>query len=130
MHELSLANAVLESVLRVVAEHGAARVVELEVECGVLQQVVPEALETAFEALSQGTAAGGARLRIREVGLRARCRACGREYAAALDNYVCPGCGVADVEVVAGREVVLRSVVCDVPEPDAPLPHGRGLQSE
>jgi hydrogenase nickel incorporation protein HypA/HybF len=120
MHELSLANALLESLLRVAAEQRATRIVELEVDCGVLQQVVPEALATAFEALSQGTPAAGARLRIREVGLRVRCRKCGAEYAAAIDNYVCAGCGAADVELLAGRDMVLRSVVCDVAEGTAP----------
>lgn len=113
MHEMSLALSLMDELLRIAAQQGAVKIIEVDVECGVLQQVVPEALQVAFEAASVATIAADATLRIREVPVAARCRLCGHEYGAALDDYLCPRCAQADVEIVAGRDLVLRSVVCE-----------------
>ncbi len=110
MHELTLATALVERLLRIAAEHRATGVVSVEVRCGVLQQVEPEALRLAFDALVRETVAQGAALRIVSEPPAARCRACGRAFAPRLDDYVCPDCGRADAEVLAGRDVVLQSV--------------------
>ena len=113
MHEMSIASALMEQLLRIAEEQRAARIAEVEVHCGVMQQIVPESLRFAFEALSAGTPAAGATLRIVEEGLVAQCRSCGERFEAAIGNYVCPKCPVADVEIVAGRDIVLRTVVCE-----------------
>ena len=66
--------------------------------------------------VSDGTVAAGSLLRIREVPIEAACRRCGRVYPADVDNYLCPGCGQADVEIVAGDDIMLTSVVGQVEE--------------
>jgi len=64
VHELSIAEAVVEIALR----HAAGRPVErVELRVGHLRQVVPSALEFAFELLSDGTALAGAELVIEDV---------------------------------------------------------------
>ena len=113
MHEMSIASALMEQLLQIAEQQHAARIAEVEVHCGVMQQIVPESLRFAFDALSAGTPAAGATLKIVEEGVVAQCRSCGGRFAAALDNYQCPKCQVADVEVVAGRDIVLRTVVCE-----------------
>lgn len=116
MHEMSIATSLIEHVLAAVADHEVVRIEEVEVEVGVLQQVVPEALQMAFEAVTAGTLAEGATLRIREVPVEAECRACGQRFAAALDQYQCPQCAEADVRILAGKDIVLRNVVCQTQE--------------
>lgn len=110
MHEFTLATALVDQLLRIAAEHHATGVTSVEVRCGVLQQVEPESLRFAFEALVRETVAHGAELRIVPEPVAARCRACGREFAPGIDDYACPSCGRADAEVTAGRDVVLQSV--------------------
>jgi len=110
---MSIASALMQQLLRIADEQRAARIVDVEVRCGVLQQVVPEALQLAFEALSAETPAAGATLKIVEVEPVARCRACNERYPARLDIYLCPRCGQADVELLAGRDIVLQSVTCE-----------------
>jgi hydrogenase nickel incorporation protein HypA/HybF len=106
MHEFSLAAALVEQLQRIADERHVRRIVEVEVHCGVMQQVVSESLALAFEAVSADTPAAEE--------LVVRCRACGSSFAAAIDNYLCPQCQTADVEVIAGRDVVLQSVVCEL----------------
>jgi len=113
---MSFATDLIRQVLRVAEAHGAVGVDEVGITIGEMQLIVPEALSTAFEIVARDTVAEGATLTIREEPLEACCRACGRRFAAAIDNYQCPDCGGADVEIVAGRDVVLDSVVCRTPE--------------
>ncbi len=116
MHELSIVNNLMPPLLRAAEEQGAVRIVEVELMCGVLQQVVPDALEMAFEAVAHGTIAEGAQLRVEEEALAGRCRNCKREYAPSIDDYICPNCGRAEPELTAGRDIVLKSVVCELPD--------------
>ncbi len=113
MHEMSIAMGLMEALLELAAERRARRILDVEVICGVMQQVVPEALQLAFEAASQNTVAQGAKLQIVEEAISVRCRSCGQEYAAAIDNYRCPICGEADAEIIGGRDIILKSVTCE-----------------
>lgn len=114
MHEFSIATALMEQLQQIADQRHATRIVEVEVHCGVMQQVVAESLQLAFAAVSAETLAAGARLRIVEERLAARCRSCGDSFEAAIDNYLCPRCRTADVEITAGRDIVLQSVVCEI----------------
>ncbi len=120
MHEMSIAVSLVEQLERLIEQHAATRVVEVEVECGVMQQVVPEALQLAFVAATAETAADGAVLRIIERKIVAQCRACGTRFDAEIDDYLCRQCGAADADVLAGRDIVLKTVVLETADgPDA-----------
>jgi hydrogenase nickel incorporation protein HypA/HybF len=107
MHELSIA----ESVLAIASEHAAGRpVCRVEVKVGHLRQVVPSALELAFELVAHGTAADGAELAIEEVPAAGVCRACGARSVLAGFPLTCASCGGLDLEVVAGEELYVDSI--------------------
>lgn len=116
MHEMAIAASVVEHVLEVAQQNGAARVSAVELEVGVLQLIVPEALQLAFEAASQGTLAQHAELKITETPAAAECRRCRTRFEPAIDDYLCPGCGEADVRLLAGNDILLKSVICEMPE--------------
>jgi len=60
--------------------------------------------------LSDGTCAAGARLVQTERKADAECRACGHRFEPSIDDYLCPRCDRADVEIVAGRDIILSSL--------------------
>jgi hydrogenase nickel incorporation protein HypA/HybF len=104
MHELSIA----QSILAVADRHAAGRrIARVEVKVGHLRQVVPSALEFAFELLAPGV-----ELAIVEVPTTVRCGTCGAESR--LDGFplICP-CGSAAVEIVAGEELTVESLDVD-----------------
>jgi hydrogenase nickel incorporation protein HypA/HybF len=106
MHELALTGSIVASIRE---RLGDARVVRVRLAVGRLTAVMPDAMRFAFEACTEGTALAGARLEIEEVPARGRCHGCGRESA--LDGVVALcSCGSADVEVLAGRELLIREV--------------------
>ncbi len=110
MHEMSIAEALVAQLESLAALHGAKCITEVEVQCGELRQIVPEALQMAFAAAAQGTVATGAVLKLTTEHLLVQCRACGTQFAAKLDDYLCPQCRMADVVVLAGKEILLKAV--------------------
>jgi hydrogenase nickel incorporation protein HypA/HybF len=107
MHELSIAEAVVDVALRHC--HGR-RVTAVELKVGHLRQVVPSALEFAFELVAQGTALEGAELRMEEVPATGDCRACGEQTPLPDFPLCCRHCGGFDVEVARGEELLVDSL--------------------
>lgn len=89
---------------------GAARVHRMRLRVGVLSGVVPEALRFAFEALSPGSPAEGARLDLDPVSAVYWCEPCGREFTAPDILDPCPGCGNTAATLRCGLELELTSV--------------------
>ena len=110
MHELSIATQLLELVAETAAEHNLRRVSRLRVVVGALGNVIPTALEFAFEIAGKGTVAEGARLDIEEVPVTVRCNACGAETVLEDFAFLCGACGSLDVTVLKGNELYLDTV--------------------
>jgi len=113
MHELSIA----EAIVAVAERHARGRrVTRVEVSVGHLRQVVPDALEFAFELTTMGTALDGAELVLEEVPAAGRCRSC--DEVSRLDGFplTCRACGAWDVEVIAGEELRVESLDVDEKE--------------
>jgi hydrogenase nickel incorporation protein HypA/HybF len=110
MHELSIA----ESVLGVASRHAAGRrVTRVEVRVGHLRQVVPSALEFAWELVAHGTPLEGAELVLEDVPAAGRCRACGAEGPLGAFPLACATCGGLEVEVMAGEELLVEAIEVD-----------------
>jgi len=106
MHELAIAESVVDTVLRR-TEGRPVSVVRLRI--GRLSGVVPDALSFAFEVASVGTPLQGSTLELEQPQGEAKCRDCGERFVLHDLILLCP-CGSADVEVVAGRELAVASV--------------------
>jgi hydrogenase nickel incorporation protein HypA/HybF len=118
MHELAIAG----SLVAIAERHAAGRrVTRVEVAAGHLRQVVPTALEFAFELVAEGTVLEGAELVMTEVPAAGRCRSCGAKSR--LDGFplTCARCGGWDVELTAGEELRVESL--DLEEEE--MAHGR-----
>ena len=114
MHEMAIAAALHEQTLRSIEGRGPLRVDEIEIEVGVLQLVVPEALRACWDAVCAETPLEGSRLTLVETPARAQCRACGAEFQAEVDCYLCAVCGQADVQITGGNDIVLKAIACEV----------------
>jgi len=116
MHELSIAQALVEQVEKVVLAEGALRANKVLITVGALSGADPEALRGAFPLVAEDTVAEGAELIIEQVAARVRCSACGGESEA--ENYFvgCAACGSREVELVSGRELNITSIELEVEE--------------
>ncbi len=106
MHELAVIQGVVEQVTE---RLGDTRVTAIYLTIGKLSGVVPDALRFCFELATADTTMNGAVLEIDEPEGRANCRSCGRDFALQYPILLCP-CGSADVSVISGQEMLIRSV--------------------
>jgi hydrogenase nickel incorporation protein HypA/HybF len=116
MHEAAIADALIGQIGREFSNSGAkGRVVGVSVAVGRLSGVDPETLGFAFEALSSGSCAEGAKLTIREIKARCRCNTCGSETETDDLFSPCPECGGVDVSIEGPRDLVLESIEIEEP---------------
>lgn len=108
MHELSIAESILDIAATEAATHRAAAVTAIKIRLGDFTGVVREALEFAFEIARQGTIAASATLEIERVPLRTRCPACEMPGASGY-CFICERCGTP-LEILSGREMQLESI--------------------
>ena len=114
MHELSIAESLVAIIKEEMDKHDVTRLMKVKVRYGQISAIVPEALETAFQALTQGTKMEGAKLETEEIPLRARCRSCGKEFSPQGDDlYImtCPFCQTEfGHEIVSGKELYIEEI--------------------
>ena len=110
MHELSLAVNILEIAERSQQRSGAQQIVSIELEIGQLSAVEPAALRFAMDALLPESAASGARVDYRFIAGRAHCRQCGQDFELAFYYDPCPLCDSFDKEILAGDDMLVKSV--------------------
>lgn len=114
MHEMSVAQNLLELLEEEARKQGAHRVTRLRVRIGELSGVEPELLRTAFQYLSPGTLAEGAVLELRIEPLEGQCQACGRVFRIENFTFLCPSCGSPAVRVIRGEGMYLESLEMEV----------------
>ncbi|MCW2677964.1 MAG: hypA [Modestobacter sp.] len=107
MHELAITQSVVEAVTQ---RTGSTPVASVRLRVGRLAGVVPDAMRFCFELVTAGTPLEGAALEFEQPEGRGRCRTCGQDFVLADLILLCE-CGSADVEVLAGRELAVASVV-------------------
>lgn len=117
MHELSIAQSLFNQVEEVMRRESLVSLEAVEVEIGAMQMVVPDALQMAWTALCDGTDLQGTRLDLRELPARAKCRICSKVFEPEVDCYLCPDCKVADVEIIEGNAITLKSLTGDTNAP-------------
>ena len=110
MHEFSIVEALLEQVDAIAHEHQFVKVVDVQVEIGQLKLVIPEMMQTAFAAASQGTLCEGAHLQLTEKRLRIQCEDCQTAFFAHIDDVRCPLCRHTNVTMLEGNDILLLSV--------------------
>lgn len=116
MHEASIAQDLIDLMLRACEGQDVLRIRTATLEIGELSGVEPHALSFAFEVISRGTLAEGCELVVQRPVLRIQCPVC--EHQGDMDRELmgCPQCGQTPVRVIQGREMRLVSI--DVEDED------------
>jgi hydrogenase nickel incorporation protein HypA/HybF len=107
---MSIAQSIQVIVLEEAEKGGLTAVAEVRLRVGALSGVVPDSLAFCWKLLTEAGPLGGARLAIEAVPVRAKCLKCGTEFEAADFVFVCPGCGAAETEITAGRELTVSHI--------------------
>ncbi len=117
MHELSIAESLVEQAVTAARQAGGGRIVRLRVIVGELSGVDPEALAFAFPVAARGTEAEAAELDLVRSPARVECEACGAATAVEWPDLRCVQCGSDRVRIADGRQ--LRLELLDIEAPAA-----------
>ncbi len=116
MHEMSIIAGVLDSVEPSARQAGADRVLKISLRIGDMTEVVDEALEFAFDVLTEGTICEGAELVVTKVHPRSVCFECGEEFDHDRFHRSCPSCGSFQTQTLQGKELEIESIEVDIPD--------------
>ena len=105
MHEMSIVEALLESVEQQLASYPGARATTLTVRIGALRLVEPATLRFCFQ-----TVAPDVRLEIEEVAASARCCDCQKTFSIEENWFQCPHCQSVNGQILTGNELQLVSL--------------------
>lgn len=110
MHEMSLAEGVLQVIEDYAEKEGYSRVKTVWLEIGRLSGVEVEAMRFCFDAVTRGSLAEGAALEIVETEGQGWCLACGKTVPLAARYDPCPECGNFQVQVAGGTEMRVKEL--------------------
>jgi len=120
MHEASLAQSIVETVLRYAGANKAQTVKSVQVDLGALTFFNIDQVKFWVKVGFENTIAQNARVVFRQIPGRIRCKACGFEgelkmqqnavYHLALPDFSCPSCNNETVSIVQGKEAVVKTI--------------------
>jgi hydrogenase nickel incorporation protein HypA/HybF len=110
MHEMALAESMLEIVESTARQAGGSRVTNVRLEIGTLSHVATDALRFCFDVVTKGSLADGATLDIEDVPGEAWCMPCGATVPLAQVGDPCPRCGSFQLAVTAGSGMRVKDI--------------------
>ena len=110
MHEMSLAQALVDQVTELAEKDGCQRILSIDVSIGALSGVMRESLEFCFPVVARGTALEGTTLNVTEVPLKAECGDCHRITNPEPFEVACSHCGSMNLVLLEGRDFKLVSL--------------------
>lgn len=113
MHEMSLAEGILELVEQAASTQGFSRVREINLEIGTLAGVETEALAFCLESVLEGSLAEGARVNFVWVAGEGWCLNCGATVPIAAFYDPCPRCGGYQVRATGGTQLRVKDLVVE-----------------
>ncbi|MFA5781834.1 MAG: hydrogenase maturation nickel metallochaperone HypA [Bacteroidales bacterium] len=110
MHELSVA----QNIIEIVEEHAkklhALAVSEVELDIGMVSGVIPENLEFAMDVAIKNTLLEGAKIKINVILAKAKCLNCLKDFEMDDIYTMCLHCGSLQYEIIQGKELKVKSI--------------------
>ena len=111
MHELSIANSIVEIATEYATSNRAIKVRSITVRLGALSCVHKSALQFSFELITKETLLQSAELKFIEVPVSVFCQPCNREVELpGIQQFRCPLCDTPSGDVRRGKELDIESI--------------------
>jgi hydrogenase nickel incorporation protein HypA/HybF len=113
MHEVALAQGIVDIVTEQATARGFTRATVVHVELGALSSVLPDALVFGFESAARGTPAQGARLQLVHKPGTGWCLDCAAEIEVPARVALCPKCQGTKWVVTGGEQMRVLELEVD-----------------
>jgi hydrogenase nickel incorporation protein HypA/HybF len=119
MHEMGMANSILEAVATELRRHPGSRASKVGVRIGELAAIDADSLRFCFDALARDTDLEGLQLQIEACPRRHRCDPCSETFDVHDYEFACPKCESMQTKFVSGDELELAYLEVEEHEPNA-----------
>ncbi len=117
MHELAIAESIVEGVTQHALACKAQRVISVRLQIGEASGIVNDSLAFSFEMIANlEPLLSGAHLVIERVPHRARCRHCQQEFDVIHFVAQCPDCETWDTDIISGTELLVLDMEIEASE--------------
>jgi len=110
MHELSIAQSIVELAENVAEKEKADLIQTIDIEIGALSGVVLDALEFAMEMTVKNTKLENANINYLRKEGKAKCSECNIQFKTDSLLALCPKCKRANIKIVDGKQLRIRSL--------------------
>ena len=115
MHELSVANSIIEIVQRSVPGPSRGEVRTVNIRLGTQAGVVPDSLLFYFDILKEDAGFKNAHLVMENIPFIVHCVTCDKSLPSDSGLLICPECGGSDTQVVSGTELLVADIELEDP---------------
>ena len=113
MHEMSIVQSLIAIVEEEMVKNNAKTLRSVRVKIGEMSGIVPEALKTCFEILTEKSDMKGAVLEMDIELLTGLCRKCKKDFRIIEYRFLCPECNSSDIDIISGREMNIVEIEVD-----------------
>ena len=113
MHELSISESILSTVVQSAETNGVTKIVKIHLEVGELNDMKSEWLQYYFDYASKGTCAESAEIEIHKKPAEFTCHDCKKAFAINLKEAAkvrCPECAGSNCTLTGGNEFYIRDM--------------------
>lgn len=110
MHELSIANSIVEILQQNVPESDLKNVKTVRLKVGAMSGVVPECLDFLFTAAAEQSPLRCTKLAIQRIPFTIECSSCQKISENAKGLVICPACGSVKTQILSGTELEIVEI--------------------
>jgi hydrogenase nickel incorporation protein HypA/HybF len=113
MHELSITEGIISTVLETAEKHGVTKILKIHLEVGALNDLKAEWIQHYFDMLAKGTLAEDACIEVHTTPSMFTCHDCGKDFPLDLKSVSkveCPSCGGGNCSLSGGSEFFIRDM--------------------
>jgi len=120
MHEASIGQSIVKTVLAEAEKQNAVKVDSVEIEIGELTFLGQDQVEFWIKTGFESTIAENAEIKFKKIKGRIKCKKCGYagditvkedpQYHMLLPSFSCPQCNSAEVTITAGKDAFIRTI--------------------
>ena len=110
MHELSIAQSIVELAEEVAKKEKACSIQSIEIEIGALSGVVIQALEFAMDVTVKNTMLKNSKINFIKINGAALCNNCKKEFKTNTLLAFCPDCKKANFTIIEGKQLRIKSL--------------------
>jgi hydrogenase nickel incorporation protein HypA/HybF len=105
MHEMSVAQSIVDIVLDTMKQHNVSDVRRVRIQLGELSGVIPYALTFGLDFLTKDTPLEETEFVYEKIPIKARCRNCKCEFIVKELEFICPECQKKELDTLSGTEL-------------------------